>query len=193
MTFEQYRRIIEEKLPPRVYRHSLEAAEAAVSLAERYGASADVAYIAGLLHDYGKAYNHEQLLKWAEEFGLELDWITLSSDKLLHAPVGAVLVKKELGITDQPILDAVAYHTTGRSGMSLLEKVIYLSDYVEPGRTYEGVDKIKQVAAEDLDKALLAAVDSAICSVVRRRLFLHPRSIEFRNSLLQVGSGSGND
>ncbi len=171
-------------MPPRFYRHSLEAAEAAVYLAERYGASEEVAYLAGLLHDYGKAYNYEQLLQWTEELGLELDWITLSSNKLLHAPVGAALIKKELGITDQSILDAVAYHTTGRSGMSLLEKIIYLSDYIEPGRDYEGAEKIRQIAAEDLDKALLAAVDTAICSVVRRRLFLHPRSVEFRNSLL---------
>ena len=184
MTADQYRELMREKLDADLFKHCLATAETAVKLAERYGAKRDKAYLAGLVHDYGKRLNRQQLLKAAERYNLKLDSITLSEARLLHAPVGAVLLAEELMIKDRELLNAVSYHTTGYRGMALPAKILYLADFIEPGRRFDGVAKIRELAAVDLDQALLAAVDKTICSVVARGMKLHPRSVAFRNSLL---------
>lgn len=186
---EQSRILMQEMLDVKLYRHCLGVAEAALSLAHRYGVDSDRAFVAGMIHDYGKRYSTQELLKKAAQFKLELDRIALSESKLLHAPVGAVLVERELGINDPDIISAVAYHTTGRPGMVLLEKIIYLADFIEVGRSYEGVDEIRKIACVDLDQALLAVVNQTLKSILGRGLLLHPRSVAFRNSLLIEISG----
>lgn len=179
---------LEERLKPhlgeRLYRHSRGVADTAETLAARYGADGRKARLAGLVHDFGKGYTPEQLLKEARRIGLELDPVTLSEAKLLHAPVGAALLPVELGITDAEIAGAVAYHTTGRAGMSSLEKIVYLADMIEPGRSFPGVEEIRKLAGHDLDRALLQAVEHTLKHVLDRGLLMHPRSVEFRNCLL---------
>jgi predicted HD superfamily hydrolase involved in NAD metabolism len=133
-----------------------------------------------------------ELLEKAERLNLVLDDLTRLEGKLLHAPVGAVLLNSELQITEADLIEAVSDHTTGRSGMSLLGKVLYLADYIEENRNFEGVEMIRQLASIDLDQALLAAVNNAIRSVLDRNLILHPRSVEFRNSLLVAIGGNDN-
>lgn len=184
MERESYRKLIKEHLGDKLYLHSLGVAETAAALASHYGADRRRAYLAGLLHDYGKAYSREELCLKAERHGLQLDRITLGEKRLLHAPVGAVLLCFEAGLKDYQILRAVADHTTGHEKMTLLGKVIYLADLVEPGRDYDGVGKLRHIAFKGLDAVLLAAVDQTIESVIRRGLLLHPRSVQFRNSLL---------
>ena len=184
MEIEPYRKLMEKRLGERLYRHSLGVAGAAAALALRYGADRRRAYLAGLLHDYGKAYSKEELCLKAESLGLRLDRITLAERRLLHAPVGAALLQFELGLADDAIIRAVAYHTTGREKMTLLEKVLYLADLIEPGRDFDGVGKLRKVALDSLEPALLTAVDQTIQSVIGRGLLLHPRSVQFRNSLL---------
>ncbi len=188
-----YSYIMQEKLDDDLYRHCVYTAEAAVSLAEHYGADAEKAYLAGIVHDYGKRYSGRELLHKADQLGLLLDQVTRKQEKLLHARVGAALLESELGINDSEILNAVVYHTTGREGMSLFEKIIFLADHIEKSRQYEGVDKIRKLAFRDLDQALLAAVDTTIRSVLARGLMLHTRSVEFRNSLLaEIGKNDYN-
>ncbi len=181
---DQCRRLMKEMLDEELYRHSLGVAEIAVSLADRYGADTRKAYLAGMVHDYGKRYPKNELLHKANHLGLTLDRVTRQEKRLLHAPVGAALIKSELRIIDSDIIRAVAFHTTGRNGMTLLEKVIYLADYIEAGREFEGVDIIRKTAFSNIDQALLSAVDQAIKSILARGLMLHPRSVAFRNSLL---------
>ncbi len=181
---EQGRQLMKEMLEDELYRHCLGVAETAQALAKRYGSDPGKAYIAGMVHDYGKRYSSKELLQKAEEHKLPLDWITLCQGKLLHAPVGAVLIEKELGICDSEILGAVAYHTTGRVGMTLLEKIIYLADYIEPGRVFQGVETIREAAKENFNSAQLLAVNTAIRSILERDLMLHPRSVDYRNNLL---------
>ncbi len=184
MEREPNRKLIEEHLGKRLYRHSVGVAETAAALAARYRVDRHRAYLAGLIHDYGKAYNREELCRKADLLGLRLDRITLAEKRLLHAPVGAALLQFELGLTDPAVIKAVAYHTTGREKMTLLEKVLYLADLVEPGRDFDGVEKLREIAFTGLEPALLAAVDQTIQSVIRRGMLLHPRSVQFRNSLL---------
>ncbi len=181
---DQCRRLMKDMLGDQLYRHSLGAADAAVSLAKCYGADTQKAYLAGLIHDYGKRYSKKELLRKAQLMGLPLDRITRQEKRLLHAPVGAALIRTELNICDPEISRAIAYHTTGRSEMTLFEKVIYLADYIEEGREFAGIERIREIAYISIDRALLSAVNQAIRSVLVKGAMLHPRSVAFRNSLL---------
>lgn len=176
--------LMQDKLDHELYKHSLRVAEAAFGLAERYQADKDQAYLAGIVHDYGKRFTGRELLKIADQLGVPLDPVTRRESRLLHAPVGAALLKKESIVTDPKVLRAVTYHTTGRSRMNRLEKVLYLADYIEIGRSFPAADRIRLLAAEDLERALLEAVEFAIKSVLDRGLMLHPRSVAFRNELV---------
>ena len=89
--------------------------------------------------------------------------------ELWHAPAGAYLVQQEVGITDAEILDAIRYHTTGRVGMTLLEKVIYLADYIEPGRKFPGVDEVRQLAKHNLNQAVCQALENTIYFLERQK------------------------
>jgi predicted HD superfamily hydrolase involved in NAD metabolism len=186
---KQGRQLMEEKLGDELYRHCLGVAETAQTLANYYCVDTEKAYIAGMVHDYGKLYSTQELLQKAKELKLPLDRMTLCQEKLLHAPVGAALLKIELGIDDPEISGAVAYHTTGRVGMTLLEKIIYLADFIEPGRVFAGVETIRKAAENNLNSALLLSVNSSIKSILDRDLMLHPRSVAFRNSLLTEDKG----
>ncbi len=180
-----YSSLMKEMLDDETYRHSRRVAEAAVKLAEHYGIDPGKAKLAAIVHDYGKRYSRQELIQKANQLGLKLDRITRQQEKLLHAPVGAALLESELKILDPEVAGAVAYHTTGRIGMTLLEKILYLADFIEEGRRYEGVEFIRKAAYSNLERALLAAVDMTIKSVVARGLLLHPRSVAFRNRLLE--------
>jgi predicted HD superfamily hydrolase involved in NAD metabolism len=190
MKAEMIQQLMQEMLGHKLYRHSLAVAEEAVSLACRYGADQNKAFTAGMVHDYAKRYSSDLQVTKAEQYGIRLDRITGLERKLLHAPVGAYLIKEELGITDREIISAVAYHTTGSPGMKLLEKIIYLADYIEPGRSFKGVGEIRKASHCNLDQALLLAVENAIKSVLDRNLLLHPRSVAFRNELVEKLTGS---
>jgi predicted HD superfamily hydrolase involved in NAD metabolism len=189
MNADLCRRLMQEMLDEKLYRHSLGVAEAALSLAESYGADTRKAYLAGMIHDYGKRYTKKELLHKAHLLGLTLDKITRQERRLLHAPVGAALAEVELKVYDPAVLRAVASHTTGRRGMTLLEKVVYLADFIEKGRNFDGVDLIRDAARTNIDRALLIAVNQTIKSVLNRDLLLHPRSVAFRNNLLYKTAG----
>lgn len=181
---ESYILLLKEKLCDELYRHSLGTANTAKDLASYYGENEEKAYLAGLVHDYGKIYSAPELLKKAAEQDIYLDRYTRNSRKLLHAPVGAVLIKSELEIDDPAIFNAVACHTTGKVGMSLFDRILYLADFIEPDRDYEGVEVIRDLAYEDFEGALLRSVEITIHAVLNRGLLLHPRSVAFRNSLV---------
>jgi predicted HD superfamily hydrolase involved in NAD metabolism len=184
MKKDQYRDLMQSTLSEELYRHSLGTAEAAASLAGHYGADVEKAYIAGLLHDYAKQYSKEVMYRKADQLGLKLDPIIEHESKLLHAPLGAVLLRTEIGVEDPEILEAISDHTTGQEFMSLLGKVLYLADFIEESRWVKGVEAVRAVAYLDLDQALIAAIDNTICSVLSRGLVLHPQSVAFRNRLI---------
>jgi len=106
------------------------------------------------------------------------------SPVLWHAPVGAEAVREELGIDDEEVLDAIRFHTTGRPGMSLLEKVIFLADYIEPGRSFSGVEEVRRLARENLDRAILKALDNTILYLIERGFKVYPQTLLTRNDML---------
>ncbi|NTW72559.1 MAG: HD domain-containing protein, partial [Eubacteriaceae bacterium] len=120
----------------------------------------------------------------ARENDLVFDEITLYETQLMHGPVGRLVARKEFGIEDEEVLSAIEFHTTGKANMTLLEKIIYLSDFIEPTRNYKGVRKLRKLALTNLDQALAMAFDNTIRFVISIESVLHPRTIEARNYLL---------
>lgn len=165
--------------------HTYRVLDTARSLGLRYGADGDQVAVAALLHDYAKAMKPADLLAEAQRYNLVIDPAEEAQPHLLHGPVAAALLAGRGLVTDPAVLDAIRYHTTGRPEMSLLEKIIWLADYIEPGRSFPGVESIREEARHDLDRALLHALDNSIIYVIQRGWPLHLYSVHARNWLLR--------
>jgi len=182
--FEELKTIMKKRLKRSRYKHTLGVVEAAKSLALDHDVNVNQAALAALLHDYGKNLSSSELCERVDEFGIELDSITKKNLSLVHGEVGAALVCKELGLCDEDVLNAIRYHTYGRVNMSDLEKVIYIADAIEPGRDYDGVEELRVLATQDLDKALRRAVSDSIQFVVQKGHMLHLNTIELWNAII---------
>ncbi|HHV07392.1 MAG TPA: HD domain-containing protein [Firmicutes bacterium] len=182
--YEEAKTKLRTTLPLHRYQHSLEVAEVAVKLAQCHGGKVKKAYLAGLLHDCAKGLEEDLLLQTALAFGIVRNDTEKACPDLLHGPVGALLAWKEYGVDDPEILTAIAVHTLGSEEMGLLAKIIYLADYIEPGRRFPGVDDLRALAYEDLNRAVLQAMDNTILYLLRQGLLLHPQTMKARNSLL---------
>lgn len=166
-------------LSPKRFEHTQGVAGEAVKLAKLYGVDEKKAYLAGLLHDCAKDYSGKDKLRMCEKLGIELDSIMINQSDLTHSFLGAVLAKDMFGIEDEEILNGIKYHTTGRAGMSDLEKIIYLADFFEPSRAYfEGRDEIKRLAYENLDRAVAFSLEHTINYNKKKNRLIHPLSLE---------------
>jgi predicted HD superfamily hydrolase involved in NAD metabolism len=183
-----YQRIIDalsQKLSPKRWNHCRGVEETAIRMARRYGVDTGKAMQAGLLHDCAREIPVDVLLALAKRHHIDIDDIERNEPVLLHAPVGAVLAERDYGITDQEVLAAIRSHTVGGKGMNVLAKIIFLADFIEPGRVFSGVDRLRQLADTDLDHALIAAYDHTILYIVERGNILHPATVEGRNELIR--------
>lgn len=191
-TDEKIITLIRSKLNADRFNHSLNVADSAKELALRYGADADKAYTAGLLHDVMKNASPEEQLGVLSEAGIELMPVERENKKLWHAMAGAAYVKFVMGIDDRDIIRAVRYHTTGRAGMSLLERVVYLADYISADRNYNGVEDMRRLCQADSDEAILYALTFGIPDLVSKGRVIHPDSIDLYNEVIikkQGGNG----
>ncbi|WP_100488655.1 bis(5'-nucleosyl)-tetraphosphatase (symmetrical) YqeK [Sporolactobacillus pectinivorans] len=188
MKIEEAERAIKDLLPEKRYRHSLGVSETAVKLAEKYGADVEKARLAGMLHDIAKYFSDEELKAVILRRSDISDDFLNYSDKLWHAPVGAAYVQEHMGIDDREILDAMTYHTTGRNEMSLLEKIIFLADYIEPGRDFPGVDVVRETAAVSLDDAVLQELQKTIIHLLEKRQSVYPKTFEAYNDFVKKNS-----
>lgn len=166
------------------YNHSIRVRDTAVKLAKIHNCDINKALVAGLLHDCGKFYDKDYLLKQAFEFGIINDESYISNRHIIHAPLGALIAHKEYGIEDKEVLDAVRYHTTGRENMTLLEKIIYMADYIEPQRDFVGLDEVRDLAWENIDAAILKALNDTIINLIDRGRKIHVYTINARNYLI---------
>lgn len=186
----QAERLIKNRLSQKRYQHSLGVARCAEQLAIRFGIDGHKAYITGIFHDYAKNLSPRQLLELAGQAGLITHPVEKESPELLHAPVGAYLLKTGLGLDDAEILAAVKAHTLGSANMSSLDKIIYLADMIEPTRSpYPELDKLRQLADQSLDKAMLLGLESTIRYCLARGKLLHPVTVEARNEFLRLSRG----
>ena len=156
-TREEITAYVREQLPDRRWNHTLGVMESAVSLAKRYGADPDKAELAALCHDMCKKWPDDQMNLFIREHGMDPKLI--DHNNLSHSKAAEVVARERLGIRDEDILNAISYHTTGRAGMSLLEKIIFLADSIEPARDFPEVAKLRELAYEDIDKACLFSLE----------------------------------
>lgn len=157
------RKEMEQTLERKRYEHTLGVAYTAANLAMVHGVDIEKALIAGMLHDCAKCMSHHKQISLCKKNHIQLSEIeTQNSSPLLHAKAGSCLARKKYGISDEEILQAISYHTTGRPHMSPLEKIIYIADYIEPGRErakrsyadVQNLQEVRKMAYRDLDAAL---------------------------------------
>ncbi len=154
---------IRELLKESRYRHTVSVAHTAACLAMVYEESIYDALIAGLLHDCAKHFQGEDLLRKCEEKGIPVNDAERKNPSLLHAAYGAYMAEHKFDIKDENILSAIRYHTTGRPGMSMLEKIIFVADYIEPFRNQaRNLEEIRREAFKDIDKALLMILEGTL-------------------------------
>jgi len=185
MTIDQMREKLKIALTEKRYNHSIGVMQTAVELAHHYGADVHKTAVAALLHDCAKNYSTAEMFELCERFNIKIDETSKASPGLIHGFLGAVIASKYYGVDDPEIYDAIYYHTVGKPDMSLITKIIYIADGIEPGRTYDGVERIRDIVFEDIDKALILQIDYTIHSVINRGALLHTNTIDTRNFYLK--------
>jgi len=161
LTLEQLRPVALSYLKAKRVRHVLGVEQEAIRLAEKYGADVEKARFAALLHDCTKKLDMDEQLALCEQYGIALDEVERVSIKLLHAKTGAAIAR-EVFAAPRDVCDAILWHTTGRADMTTLEKVIYLADYIEPSRDFDGVETLREAVYADLDRGLALGLKMSI-------------------------------
>ena len=172
-----------QNLKPSRYSHVMSTANYAASIAHLHGIDPYRAYVAGIAHDCTKYLDDEKQLEYFEKNGITLTDEDRDCPKIWHQISGAHFAKNTLGIEDEDIINAVRYHTTGRAGMSKLEKLICLADSIEPSRDYDGVGKMREAAERDLNEALLLSFDRLIEYIKQRGLNMNKTTLSARESI----------
>ena len=155
---DEIKAMLKSRMNEHRFEHSLNVAKRAVFLAEKNGADPEKAYFAGLIHDICKGITHEEQLAVIENDGIELDEDTKKSPALWHSIAGAVYAEHELGVTDEDVLNAVRYHTSGRGNMSILEKVVYMADLTSAERNYPDAEYTRNITDKNLDQGIAYGV-----------------------------------
>ncbi|QUH26758.1 bis(5'-nucleosyl)-tetraphosphatase (symmetrical) YqeK [Serpentinicella alkaliphila] len=181
---KQIKMDLENVVSTKRYIHTMGVVESSKELAIRYDEDVEKATIAALMHDYAKDFKKERLMEFINQANIELDEVFIKAKELLHGKVAALIAKRKYNIEDEDILNAIEFHTTGRENMSKLEKIIYLADFIEPGRDYKVVEGLRVLAKEDLDRAVLKTLDNTIKYVIDIEKPLHPNTFFARNELL---------
>ncbi len=161
--FSKIRHKLEDELTDKRFEHTLGVAVTARMLARIHGADEEAAYVAGLLHDCAKNLSAKDRIHLCNKAGVEITLLEIDNPELLHAKAGAILAAKEYDIKDGDILNAISSHTTGRPGMSLLEKIVFVADYIEPGRDERpGLKELRTEAFNDLNGTVLHILDTTL-------------------------------
>ena len=168
------------------YTHTLGCERAAKRLAQTYGGNVERAAFAACLHDITKRLSRDEQLYLCDKYDIipcdveKVEW------KMLHGKTAAAIARREYG-APQDVVDAIACHTTGRAGMTTLDKILYLADYIEDTRDFDGVEPARALAKRDMDQALLYCFDSSISDLVERGKLIHADTIAARNDLIAQG------
>lgn len=181
-------KLIEDKLIDNIgkerYLHSLRVLETATSLAKEYKMDVNKAQTAAILHDCAKFTDRTKLLKMASKFDIIIDNVMNHNIELIHGPLGAKIAELEYGVEDIEVINAIKYHTTGRENMTMLDKIIYISDYIEPRRNFKGVERVRELAFIDIDSSVLLAIEDTIRFLIEKGRVIHLDTINARNDLV---------
>lgn len=171
-------------IPEKRYVHSLGVADAAADLARIHGADEGRARLAGWLHDCAKGIPVGEQVAACDRLGVPLDDWTRACPPVVHGALGAFLARRDYGVEDEAVLQAIRRHTVGAPGMTLLDKVVFVGDLVEPNRAFDGVEALRDLARRDLDGAILVSIERQLALNAARRRPLHPAMLLVWNDLL---------
>ncbi|MBO0461164.1 MULTISPECIES: bis(5'-nucleosyl)-tetraphosphatase (symmetrical) YqeK [Enterococcus] len=171
---------VQMRMSEQRFKHVLGVEQTAIALAEKYGCSPEKASIAALTHDYAKERPDDEFKLVIERDHFDPELLAYGN-AIWHGLVGASFVERELGITDEEILQAIRVHTTGAAEMSLLDKIIYVADYIEPGRSFPGVKEARELAMIDLDEAVAFETKHTLAHLIAQEQQIYPKTIETYN------------
>ncbi len=178
---------MKKTLEPKRYEHTLGVAYTAANLAFIYDYDEKKALIAGLLHDSAKCLSHQKRVSVCIKNHIDISDVEKQNPVLLHAKVGAFFAKEKYGVRDAEVLNAILYHTTGRPNMSLLEKIIYVADFIEPHRKkLPCLSEIRKIAFEDLDMAIYMILDNSLKYLAKGSSKIDPKTEETYNFYKKV-------
>lgn len=183
MDVNELKQELSQRLTARRYEHVLRVAKTAKLLAIKFGISVEQAEQAALFHDIAKCMDKDDL-QMSLVFGDADSRLISFHHELWHASVGAMIAHDEFSIEDEDVLNAIRFHTTGRSNMSMLEKLIYVADMIEPGRSFPGVEILRQQAEKSLDTAMEACIYQSVQFLVTKRVPVFPDSIDCYNEYM---------
>lgn len=166
--------------------HTIGCERAAKKLAERFDGDVERAAFAAILHDITKHLSPKEQLKLCEEYGIIPCTVELKEPKVLHGKTAAAIAEREYGAPPD-VCRAIACHTTGKQGMTLLDKILYLADYIEETRDFHGVEKARKLAKNNLDRALIYCYDQTLTDLIERGKLIHSDTIGAYNDLAEKG------
>ncbi len=184
MTIDEMKNKLQTVLKPKRYIHSINVMNTAIELAEKYNEDAHKAAIAGLLHDCAREIKGEAVFELCSKYSIKTDYVVMVQPDLLHGPIGSKIVPEEYGINDKAVLEAIRSHTTGCENMPLLSKIVFMADYIEPGRIFSGVNEVRNLAFKNIDDAMILALDRTVKFVIDRGFLVHSDTINARNSIV---------
>ncbi len=185
MKTNEMKKVLKSMLGDKRYNHSVEVAKQAVRLSKIYDADEEKAEIAGLLHDIMKEQDPDIQLKRITDSGIVLTQTELMSKNLWHQISGMAYVKDVLKIEDEDILNAIRYHTSGRKGMSVLEKVVFISDYTSDDRDYNGVKDMRKLCEKNLEEAMLEGFKFTLVELIEENKIIGSDSIDAYNDIIE--------
>lgn len=180
----EIKRWIRGNISPERYKHIQGVANTSRKLAIRYHLSADKAELAGWLHDCAKELSRNEMLDWINKSPFRLDNAEKKLPALWHPHAGAAIALRKWKIKDVQILDAIRCHNLGNSAMSPLAQIVFVGDFVEPGRTFKGVSSVRSVALRNLNDAILMKCSMTISYLLSQNMKVHGRLLETWNSFL---------
>lgn len=172
--------IVKNQVSKKRFRHILGVEQAAIGLAEQYGGCIERASIAGLLHDFCKELPAEHFIEVIDKYQLDADLKTWNNN-IWHGMVGATIISNQLGLNDEAILHAIEIHTTGNAQMSLLDKILYVADYIEAGRDFPDVQVAREIASQSLNAAVAFETAHTLKHLIAQNIAIYPLTIETYN------------
>ena len=179
---------LQDRLSNKRFEHVMRVEETAIEMAERLGVSTIEASIAGLLHDYCKELPKDEMYDLAKKYFPFLDKY-ISNPSIWHAYAAAYVARNEFGVNNVNIVDAIAVHTIGWGYMGPLSQIIFIADYIEPGRDFKGVDKARKLAEDDLEEAVIYKLKQNLIQILDEEEFIYAPSVDIYNSWIKEKRG----
>ncbi|WP_163537822.1 bis(5'-nucleosyl)-tetraphosphatase (symmetrical) YqeK [Gracilibacillus sp. YIM 98692] len=172
--------IVKKQLKTARYEHTKRVMETALKLADHYNADQKKVELSAIFHDYAKYRNHDEMKRWIIAEKLPQDLLEYHPE-LWHGPVGSKMIEREVGLKDLEVSSAIYWHTTGKRNMSLMDQIIFIADYIEPGRDFPGVDDVRAVVYDDIDKACWMAAKNTIQFLLSKNASIYPDTFQLYN------------